>query len=110
MSRRDEYYKEAEFIFVNELLLPGWPAATRTFDAFMKEMLEAAGLPTTLTPHSLRHTYTSLMAEAGVELPAIKKLLGHKKDGVTEAVYLHVTESKKRAAVEKLDQLMDGLL
>ncbi|MEC0173010.1 tyrosine-type recombinase/integrase [Paenibacillus graminis] len=110
MSRRDEYYKDAEFVFINELLLPGWPAASRTIDEFMKKMLKAAGLPTTLTPHSLRHTYTSLMAEAGVELPAIKKLLGHKKDGVTEAVYLHVTESKKRAAVEKLDQLMEGLL
>lgn len=110
ISVADKYYKEAEFVFVNEKKLPGYPSPMKRFDEFMKLALEKAGLPTTLTPHSLRHTYTSLMAEAGVELPAIQRLLGHLNDNVTRRVYLHVTKPKKREAVEKLDSLMNGLL
>ncbi|GIP02054.1 site-specific integrase [Paenibacillus lautus] len=110
MSRRNEYYEGPEFMFINEATLPGWPARIQFFDQFMKKVLIEAGLPTNFTPHSLRHTYTSLMAEAGVELESIQRLLGHSNNDITRSVYLHVTQAKKREAVEKLDALMNGLL
>lgn len=110
MSRRNEYYDGPEFMFINDLRLPGRPARLKYFEEFMKQVLKKAGLPMNLTPHSLRHTYTSLMAEAGVELEAIQRLLGHSKNEVTRRIYLHVTQAKKKEAVEKLDALMNGLL
>ncbi|OAB35680.1 hypothetical protein PMSD_11755 [Paenibacillus macquariensis subsp. defensor] len=110
MSRRDEYHEGSLFVFVNEYKNPGKPARLRFFEEFMKEMLKESKLPSTLTPHSLRHTYTSLMAEAGVELNAIQRLLGHSNNAITERVYMHVTNAKKKEAVEKLDLLMNGLL
>ncbi|GJM84161.1 hypothetical protein HMSSN139_66570 [Paenibacillus sp. HMSSN-139] len=76
---------------------------------YLDAVLVKAKLPQNITPHSLRHTYTSLMAEAGVELAAIQQLLGHKNDNTTKMIYLHVTNPKKRSAVEKLDMLMDGV-
>lgn len=109
MSER-KTYQEKQFIFVNAFNYPGYPASCERFQKFMKRMLELAKLPTTLTPHSLRHTYTSLMAEAGVELPTIQRLLGHQNDGITQGIYLHVTKPKRREAAEKLDDLMSGLL
>ncbi|WP_427854436.1 tyrosine-type recombinase/integrase [Desulfosporosinus metallidurans] len=45
-----------------------------------------------LTPHSLRYTHTSLLAEAGVSLPEIMERLGHKDDETTKFVYLNVTK------------------
>lgn len=110
MSRRDEFYGKEDFLFVNEALLPGYPMSPVKLQLFMKSIVSAQGLPPSVSPHSLRHTYTSLMAEAGVELTSIQKLLGHKKNAITEQVYLHVTKSKRREAVDKLDALMDGLL
>ncbi|OXL83139.1 hypothetical protein BCV73_08660 [Paenibacillus sp. SSG-1] len=110
MSRRNEYYDGPEFLFVNEYNYPGWPARLKFFEQFMKKVLKKADLPTNLTPHSLRHTYTSLMAEAGVDHEAIQRLLGHRNNEITKRVYLHVTQAKKREAVEKLDALMNGLL
>lgn len=110
MSRRREWYNESDFIFVNTGHFPGYPSKLRTFRKFLTTMLkESKTLPTNLTPHSLRHTYTSLMAEAGVELSAIQRLLGHSNNAITERVYLHVTKARKKEAVEKLDALMDGL-
>jgi site-specific recombinase XerD len=98
------------FLFVNNQKNPGYPAPIAQFEKVMSRMLTAAELPDTLSPHSLRHTYTSLMAEAGVELEAIQRLLGHQNDRVTRSIYLHVTKAKKKEAVEKLDELMKGLL
>lgn len=110
IMRRNEFYNEADFLFVNTNQYPGYPCRTREIENYMKVILNKAGLNPKLTPHSLRHTYTSLMALAGVELPAIQRLLGHSDDKITRTVYLHVTKEKKKEAVDKLDMLMNGLL
>lgn len=109
MSERKRYWEEEKFIFVNDHKFPGYPASIAQFERMMGRTLETAELADTLSPHSLRHTYTSLMAEAGVELVAIQRLLGHKNDRITNDIYLHVTKARKKAAVEKLDKLMEGL-
>nr|WP_326850979.1 tyrosine-type recombinase/integrase [Bacillus haynesii] len=46
---------------------------------FRIKSLKLAGLSTELTPHSLHHTHSSLLAQAGVSLPQIMERLGHKK-------------------------------
>lgn len=58
----------------------------------MARLLKIAGLNGQLTPHSLRHTHTSLLAEAGVGLEQIMDRLGHTDDHTTKNVYLHVTK------------------
>ncbi len=62
-----------------------------------------------LTPYSLRHTHTSLLAEAGVGLEEIIERLGHSDDDVTRKVYLHVTKSKKKEVSQKFSELMRNL-
>lgn len=109
MMYRDHYYNGRNFLFINDQRLLGYPMRISYAEDKMADVLKLAKLPPTLTPHSLRHTYTSLMAEAGVPLPEIQKLLGHKKDRTTEVIYLHITKARKRAAVEKLDSLMDSV-
>jgi integrase len=61
-----------------------------------------------LTPRSLRHTHTSLLAEAGVGLEEIMERLGHTDDDTTKRVYLHVTKDMKKAAAHKFDELMNS--
>ena len=48
-----------------------------------------------LSPHSLRHTHTSLLAEQGVPLEVISRRLGHAGSKITKQVYLHVTDRQK---------------
>ena len=50
----------------------------------------SAGLPTTIVPHQLRHTYGTEMLRAGVGLAAVMKLLGHTDAGMTMR-YVDVT-------------------
>lgn len=106
-SQGEDFYKKEDFLFINEARFAGYPMAPRELSSYMDLAVEKAGLPASLSPHSLRHTYTSLMAEAGVDLAAIQRLLGHQNDFVTKKVYYHITEPKKREAVERLDKLME---
>ena len=50
----------------------------------------SAGLPTTIVPHQLRHTYGTDMLRAGVGFAAVMKLLGHTDPGMTMR-YVDVT-------------------
>jgi len=52
-----------------------------------------------LTFHSLRHTYASLLVQAGVDIYHVKELLGHSSIALTER-YSHLSESTfKQAAL-----------
>jgi integrase len=75
----------------------------------MARLLKLAGLSPELTPHSLRHTHTSLLAEAKVGLEGIMDRLGHCDDDTTKNVYLHVTKEMKKEASHKFAQLMRNL-
>ena len=55
---------------------------------------ERANLPT-LRMHDLRHTYASLMLDAGADIVDVQQALGHTQLKTT-AVYLHLTEARKR--------------
>ncbi|PYI57058.1 tyrosine-type recombinase/integrase [Paenibacillus flagellatus] len=106
----EKFYNERQFLFVCEKACAGYPLHYNIILERMKEALANANLPTSLAPHSLRHTYTSLMAEAGADLDTIQAQLGHRKGSdVTKAIYLHVTKAREKRDVERLDALLDAL-
>lgn len=52
--------------------------------------------------HELRHTYASHLAQAGVDLLTISKLLGHADTRITSKHYAHLADKTLAAAVTKL--------
>jgi integrase len=101
-------WHDKDFLFCVDKY-PGYPIYVKLIEIRMARLLKIAGLNNALTPHSLRHTHTSLLAEAGVSLEAIMERLGHSDDDTTRKVYLHVTKDIKKEAAHKFDQLMDNL-
>ena len=53
-------------------------------------------------PHDTRHTCISLLTEAGVDQRIIRKIVGHKGQGVTETVYTHLELPVKLEAINKI--------
>lgn len=53
-------------------------------------------------PHDTRHTCVSLLTEQQVDERFIKKIVGHKGQGVTEAVYTHIELPIKLEAINKI--------
>ena len=52
--------------------------------------------------HELRHTYASHLAQAGIDLLTIAKLLGHADTRITSRHYAHLADTTLAAAVTKL--------
>ena len=108
MKNRDTYH-DKDFIFAREHTFPGYPKIIKTVESHMRHLLKLSGLNTHLTPHSLRHTHTSLLAEAGVSLQEIMERLGHKDGKTTKWVYMHTTKTMKKKASQKFSELMKNL-
>lgn len=104
-----KHWHDENFIFARSDLYAGYPQFVKTIENRMRRLLKHCGLDTRLTPHSLRHTHTSLLAEAGVSLEEIMTRLGHKNDEVTRNIYLHITKTRKKEAVQKFRQLMKSI-
>lgn len=108
MKLRKVYY-DKDFVFTKFDKHPGYPELIKIVENRMARLLKLAELNTDLTPHSLRHTHTSLLAEAGVDLIQIMERLGHTDDQTTKGIYLHVTKTMKKEASQKFAQLMESL-
>lgn len=108
MFYRKSYYKKG-YVFADNRNTPGYPFYVKKVEARMRRLLKLAKIDKNLTPHSLRHTHTSLLAEAGVGLQEIMERLGHKDDETTKNVYMHVTKSMKKVASQKFGELMKSI-
>jgi len=80
MKHRMDWH-DGNFVFTSPKYA-GHPYSYNGFNQIMYRNLKRANLPL-LPLHSLRHTHTSLLAEAGVPLEAIMERLGHANDNIT---------------------------
>lgn len=71
-----------------------------------RKVTAAAGLdPAAWTPRELRHSFVSLMSDAGVPLERISQLVGHSGTTVTEEVYRHQIRPVITEGAEVMDRL-----
>lgn len=92
----------------------GYPMSPRFIQYRMKRLekiiKQETGECKPLHAHILRHTHTSMLTEAGVDLRAIMDRLGHSDARTTLTVYTHVTEKLKRDASDKLAEVFSDLM
>ncbi|MBA5872810.1 MAG: tyrosine-type recombinase/integrase [Nitrospira sp. CR2.1] len=77
-----------------EFLLPRPKGRGMLMQALRQTLREAAaeaGISAHIVPHQLRHTYATSMLRAGVSLPALMKLLGHRTANMT-LHYVEITQ------------------
>jgi integrase len=71
-----------------------------------KPTIRAAGLPDTLTPHTLRHGAASLLLNEGVAITVTSRYLGHANPGITMKVYAHVLDGTSHVAASAMDSAL----
>jgi site-specific recombinase XerD len=68
-----------------------------------KRVVIAAGLdPNIIVPHTLRHTAITHLVQAGIDLPTVKRISGHKTLVMVER-YAHQNGAHIQTAMDKLE-------
>jgi integrase len=67
-----------------------------------RKLMVAAGLPTTITPHIIRHSVATNLVSSGVPILRVSKLLGHSSSVITEKVYAKFTPEFTKETVNAI--------
>ena len=88
---------EEDFVFLNRR----GSHLTRTMVLIMiKKYAAMAGLKKTISPHTRRHSFATVMLEGGADLRVIQEMLGHEDISTTE-IYTHIDTSMLREEILK---------
>jgi integrase/recombinase XerD len=78
--------RKTGFLFINER---GNKFSTRSMQLILQEIRKQTEINKEITPHTLRHTFATILKQSGIELRDIQKLLGH-EDISTTTIYEHM--------------------
>ena len=83
----------SNFLFLNR---DGYPKTATNYDGMFRGLAKKynkyheEALPKVMTPHTLRHTFCTNMANAGMNPKALQYIMGHSDIGVTLNTYTHL--------------------
>jgi len=72
--------------------------STRTLQMLVKRWAKLAGLPASVSPHTLRHTFATHLLDGGADLKSVQQLLGHESLATTQ-VYTHISIERLKSTV-----------
>ena len=74
-----------------------------------KKLLEKAGIEEHVRFHDLRHTFSTLAIQSGIDPKTVAEILGHASAEFSLDVYTHVTAGMKKEAAQKISGFMAGV-
>jgi integrase/recombinase XerD len=66
----------------------------------VKLLAAKAGIEKSISPHTLRHSFATVLIEAGADLRAVQQMLGHESITTTE-IYTHMDKAYLKTVIEQ---------
>jgi integrase len=83
----------------------GQPRQLRGVRAAFKRVTARAGIGGDWQPRELRHTFVSVLSDAGIDIEQIADAAGHVSSNVTRTVYRHQIADVVARAAEAMDRV-----
>ena len=105
-QRLFEAFGKRRASIADDLVFPGEDGkplrARKLVESYFLPVLERAGLRR-IRFHDLRHTFGSLLIEAGVPLPYVRDQMGHSSIQITADKYVHLLPQRNVQFIDRLD-------
>ena len=86
---------EEDFVFLNRR---GKHLTRVMIFTIIKDLASVAGIRTSISPHTFRHSFATHLIEGGANLRAVQEMLGHSSITTTE-IYTHLDRDYLRSAI-----------
>lgn len=91
-----------DFVFLSK---NGNPIKNSTYNKDLQRICKKAGIEH-FSMHTLRHTFATRCAEAGMNPKTLQAILGHANISTTMDIYVHATEDNKSAEMKNIAPLI----
>jgi integrase len=76
------------------------------YNAYLKEIGDICGIKKSLHSHLARHTWATILLNAGMDMVSVSKCLGHSNSKITESTYAKVLPDKLYEKVKKVNDVL----
>ncbi len=95
---RDEFDKfNSPYLILNQ---QGKKLSRISVFKLIKDLAAKAQITKNISPHTLRHSFATVLIEAGADLRAVQQMLGHESITTTE-IYTHLDRSYLKTVIEQ---------
>ena len=98
----DYWQGEIDRLFIQS---NGKPLFPDTVNYWLKKFIAKNDLPY-ITPHGLRHTFTTLQITAGVDIRTLQARTGHSQVTTLMKVYAYAIQSAQEKAAQAMDDIL----
>ena len=81
----------------------GKPISRNSVEKLLKYYANLVGIAKKVTPHTLRHSFTTMLIKKGADIRSVQTLLGHSSIMTTQ-IYTHVDDRFLKGVHELLDE------
>lgn len=85
-------------------LLMSDSAFDRAWQNYLKALSQTAGKPVTIRTHDLRHSFCTMLYDAGIDVKSSMLWMGHANETMTMRIYTHLSNQKRTEAENALRQ------
>jgi len=78
-------------------------AFNRDYNRYISSLNNQADETVSYTMHQFRHTFCTMMYDAGVDVKTAQDILGHSSVNVTLDIYTHLSREKKNINIDKMN-------
>lgn len=99
----------ADWLFANGHSLAKQPHRISMAKPFQRAVIRAGLMPDKVTPHVMRHTAITRLVKAGVDLPTVQRISGHKTLAMVLR-YVHIHGQHIDTAISAIDNAFPDLI